>query len=392
MAEFAYNEALRILAREASTDPDRLLAAVCSTALDPVVYLADFSRQTLLPLAAGLPGEDVAGTMAGRAFTTGESVVSARDGHVRIWVPVTEQTSRIGVLAVSPPEAGDGETSDGNGTVDAGSVRQAEELGVFAGLIVAGMSRVSDASRIRRQGRSMSLPASMQWDMLPPWGLVIPRARVAGMLEPAYDIAGDAFDYAVDDGVLHFAIIDGMGHGIGATMLADLAVGAYRHARRRGASIGEIHVAVDEALTSSYSDLSFATGIIGTLALDTGRLEWSCAGHPRPLLLRDRKVVAELEADVTVPFGLGTGDPAVSSLDLEPDDGLLLYTDGVTEARVGDGELFGQDRLTDLLEREAASETPPEELLQRLVSTVLETQGGELRDDATLLLVQWTGG
>lgn len=211
------------------------------------------------------------------------------------------------------------------------------------------------------------------------------------MLEPAYDVAGDAFDYAVDDGVLHFAVIDGMGHGIGATALADLAIGSYRHARRGGAAIGEIHTAVDEALDQVFGDLSFATGIIARLYLKEGRLEWSCAGHPRPLLLRDRKVVAELDSEVTVPFGVGTGAAPVTTADLEPGDTLLLYTDGVTDVRVADGELFGVDRLIDLLEREAASETPPEELLRRLVRAVLDYQGGELRDDATLLLVRWTG-
>jgi len=68
-----------------------------------------------------------------------------------------------------------------------------------------------------------------------------------------------------------------------------------------------------------------------------------------------------------------------------------LYTDGVTEARTEDGEQFGLERLVDLLEREAASGRTAEELLRRLVRAVLEHQGGGLRDDATLLLVQWTG-
>jgi serine phosphatase RsbU (regulator of sigma subunit) len=70
---------------------------------------------------------------------------------------------------------------------------------------------------------------------------------------------------------------------------------------------------------------------------------------------------------------------------------LLLYTDGVTEARTADGELFGLDRLADLLEREAASGRTAEELLRRLARSVLDHQAGGLRDDATLLLVQWTG-
>lgn len=379
MAGFAYTEALRILSADASADLGRLLTATCAPDCDPVVYLADFARQVLLPLTASVPEEKVEGTLPGRTFTTGESAVSDRDGYARIWVPVLEQTARAGVLAVSLPDAG------------ADNVRQAELLGVFAGLALAGMSRATDAPQVRRQDRSMSLPASMQWDLLPPWGIKMPGALVAGMLEPAYDIAGDAYDYAAADGVLHFAIIDGMGHGIGSTLLAGLAVGAYRHARRSGAPAQAVHTAIDEAMTSGYDDMSFATGLIGTLTAGTGRLEWTVAGHPPPLLLRARKVVAELECEPTVPFGLGTGVPAVSGCDLEPDDAVLLYTDGVTDAHMPGGEPFGLERLADLLERESASAHHPEELLRRLVRAVLDHQRGQLRDDATLLLLRWTG-
>jgi phosphoserine phosphatase RsbU/P len=381
MGEFAYTEALATLTRGA-TDLNRVLAAACAGAgsWDPVVYLADFSRQTLQPLAAGLAGEDVAGTLAGRAFTSGQPVISDRDGFTRIWVPVLEQTTRTGVLAVSVADA----SQD--------TVAQAGLLGVFAGLAVAALSRVSDTPHVRRRDGRMSLPAGMQWDLLPPWNASVPGALIAGILEPAYDIAGDAFDYAVGESLLHFAILDGMGHGIGSTMLTGLAVGAYRHARRDGAPIPRIHAAIDEALSGYYGDYSFVTGVIGTLATGTGRLEWSCAGHPRPLLLRDRKVVAELKSGATLPFGLGAGTPPVNSADFEPGDAVLLYTDGVIEARTSDGELFGLERLADLLEREAASQQPPEELLRRLVRTVVDHQGGrELRDDATLLLLQWTG-
>jgi serine phosphatase RsbU (regulator of sigma subunit) len=211
------------------------------------------------------------------------------------------------------------------------------------------------------------------------------------VLEPAYDIAGDAFDYAVNGSDLHFAIIDGMGHGIGSTLLTGLAVGAYRHARRDGASVAGIHASIDAALAEYYDDMSFATGIIGRLAAGSGQLEWSCAGHPRPLLLRGRKVVAELSCTPTLPFGLGDGAPEPSVEELQPDDAVLLYTDGVVEARTPDDELFGLERLADLLEREAASGQPTEELLRRLVRAVLEHQAGGLRDDATLLLVRWTG-
>jgi serine/threonine protein phosphatase PrpC len=381
VGDFGYAEALRILPQGMGDSVDRVLAVACEPvpARDPVVYLADFSRRSLLPLTSGVAPEDVAGTLAGRAFTTGQPVTAERDEAIRVWVPVVEQTTRTGVLAITMSRA------------DEEDLGRAELLGVFTGLVLAALKRVSDTPYVRRRGHDMSLPASMQWDLLPPWSTRMPGAVIAGMLEPAYDIAGDAFDYATDGDVMHFAIFDGMGHGIGSTLLTGLAVGAYRHARRHGEAVQRMHTAIDEGLSGHYGDESFATGIIGTLSLSTGRLEWSCAGHPPPLLLRDRKVVAELEAEATLPFGLSTGSPRVASRDLEPGDSVLLYTDGVVEARTADGELFGQERLVDLLEREAASEQAPEEVLRRLVQAVLNHQAGGLRDDATLLLLQWTG-
>jgi serine phosphatase RsbU (regulator of sigma subunit) len=384
--ESGYAEALRALSHGTSDTLDEVLAQACAPlpAWDPVVYLVDFSRLALLPLTPGVTREEVAGTLPGRAFTSGQPVTADRDGATRVWVPVVEHTARTGVLAMTVPGSGaDDPAPDLLG--------QAEQLGVFIGLVLAALSRVSDTPYTRRQGRDMSLPASMQWDLLPPWTTSVPGALVAGILEPAYDIAGDAFDYAADDGLMHFAIIDAMGHGIGSTLLSGLTVGAYRHARRHGVPLGQTHVAIDQALDGYYQDASFATGIIGTLAISTGRLEWTCAGHPPPLLLRGRKVVAELAGEPTLPFGLGSASPWLGTRDLEPGDALLLYTDGVVEARTPDGELFGQERLVDLLEREAAGELPEEELLRRLVQAVITHQAGSLRDDATLLLVQWTG-
>jgi serine phosphatase RsbU (regulator of sigma subunit) len=381
MGQPGYPDALGVLRQAAGGDLHRVLAAACAPvpAWDPVIYLVDFAHQVLFPLAAGVAEEEVATTMAGRAFAAGQPVSSQRDGSVRVWVPVVEQTTRTGVLAVTVPDASEA------------VLAQVELLGVFAGLAVAAAARVSDIPHLRRRGRVMSLPAGMQWDLLPPLSARTAGALIAGVLEPAYDIAGDAFDYAVNGPDLHFAIIDGMGHGIGSTLLTGLAVGAYRHARRDGAPVAGIHAAIDAALAGYYDDLSFATGIVGRLAAGSGRLEWSCAGHPRPLLLRGRNVVAELSCDPTLPFGLGDGAPEPGIEQLEPDDVVLLYTDGVVEARTPDGELFGLDRLADLLEREAASGRSAEEVLRRLVLAVLEHQAGGLRDDATLLLVQWTG-
>ena len=132
--------------------------------------------------------------------------------------------------------------------------------------------------------------------------------------------------------------------------MAGLAVGAYRHARRDGAPVAGIHAAIDQTLARYYGDDSFATGIVARSVTGPGRLECSCAGHPRPLLLRGGKVVAELGCDGALPFGLGGDTPELGVGELEPDDA-VLYTGGVVEARIADGELSGLERPAGLLER-----------------------------------------
>ena len=123
----------------------------------------------------------------------------------------------------------------------------------------------------------------------------------------------------------------------------------------------------------------------------SGLLQLTNAGHPAPLLLRNRRVVGEIESQRCTPFGVGSRCERVAELALEPGDTVVFYTDGMVEGRTRDGEEFGVVRLGDLLEREAASGRPAEEMLRRLGRSVLEHQDGALRDDATILLLQWDG-
>ena len=387
MTSPAYTAALGVLSLGVDIDLHSALLAALDPmhGSDPVIYLADFAHLTLIPVPTGngnqiKPDEEIASTMAGRAFIGREPVTAERDDGIRVWVPLLEGTMRTGVLAVTLP------------TVDEEILVGVEMLGVFAGLALAATAPLSDLSHLRRRGRAMSLAATMQWGLMPPLSATTDRASVAGVLEPAYDIAGDGFDYAINGDAIDFAILDGMGHGVASSMLTGLAVGAYRHSRRERSSLRQIHAAIETAVADQYAGEAFATGILGRLSISTGELDWSCAGHPSPLLLRDRKVIAELTCEPNLPFGLGDGTPANVGLQvLEPGDAVLLYTDGVVEARTASGEEFGIDRLIDLFEREAASERTGEELLRRVVRAVVDYQVDELRDDATMLLVGWSG-
>ena len=76
---------------------------------------------------------------------------------------------------------------------------------------------------------------------------------------------------------------------------------------------------------------------------------------------------------------------------LQPGDLLLLYTDGITEARSPEGDFFGLDRLVDLVVRNLAAGLPAPETMRRAIRALLDHQSGDLDDDATLLLVEWHG-
>ncbi|MGN6474442.1 MAG: PP2C family protein-serine/threonine phosphatase, partial [Mycobacteriales bacterium] len=357
-------------------------------ATDVVVYLIDFERVVLQPvlLSPGftdpiLPDEDVAESTAGRAFRTGEPVVTEIDGGgQRVWVPLVERAERTGVLALSLPD------------VDEALIAECVSLGLFAGLMVRSFARITDLVHLQRRRRTMTLAAGMQWDLLPPLMVRGRTALACGLLEPAYEIAGDAFDYTVNDHYLDAALFDGMGHGVHATLLTTLAMGAYRHARRSGHPPGEIYQAVNESVVQEYGHEEFITGTLMRLDLEAGQLEWVNAGNPAPLLLRRGRVERELACPVSTPFGVDSGGcEGVARESLEPADAVLLFTDGVIESRSHDGDELGVDRLASLWEREASAGGPPEEQLRRLTRSIVDYSAGKLRDDATFLLMHWSG-
>lgn len=365
--------------------PQLLTAAAAPLqASDIVVYLVDFEQTVLQPLLFSdgpvLAEEDVASTVAGRAFRTGEPVSVSRSAGDRVWVPLVEQSDRTGVLALTVPRAGPEQLA------------HCRELGIFAGLLIASTARYTDLLHIRRRARTMSIAAGMQWDMLPPLTLHSSQAVSCGILEPAYEIAGDGFDHAINEDWLHVALFDGMGHGIRSTVLTSLAIGAYRHVRREGDPLPAMHAAIDATVAEQAAGDAFVTGLLSRLHLPSGRLEWTTAGHPLPLLLRDRHVVGPLSCRPSLPFGLGDGRyEQVADSQLQPGDSVLFFTDGVVEGRGAAGEEFGAERLGDLWQRESIDGRAPEEVLRRLIQSIVDWQRGKLRDDATLVLTRWSG-
>jgi serine phosphatase RsbU (regulator of sigma subunit) len=216
---------------------------------------------------------------------------------------------------------------------------------------------------------------------------------LAGLLEPCYDNGGDAFDYAVNEDVLHLAVLDAMGHGLPAAGVAAFALSAYRHSRRGGYDLQQTYAAMDEAVSDQFPGERYVTAVIAELDLDSGRFSWISAGHPPPLIIRDGRHALPLAAPATTPLGVEAPvAPTVAETSLEPRDLLLLYTDGLTEARREDDSMFGTEGLIEFIVREAAAGQTAPETLRRLRHAIVDGAHGELRDDASALLVEWRRG
>jgi serine phosphatase RsbU (regulator of sigma subunit) len=351
---------------------------------DVTVLLQDYDQLTLVPLPGrGLLVEEpvpIDESWAGRAFLGDEPVEQAVADGVRVFVPLLDGTDRVGVLAF---------TSD---RWDAHDRRLARRFaGLLADVLVT-KGMYTDRFFQARRRQSMSLTAEMQWTLLPPLIMTTPQVAVAGILEPAYSVAGDSFDYALNGDALHVAIIDAMGHGLDAAVMATVAIAAYRHARRDDVELPDLYAAMDRAITEQFDEEHFATVQMAHLDVGSGRLLWVNAGHPHPLLLRGGRVVRVLDSPTTLPIGFGGADPEVSEETLEPGDRVLFFTDGITEQHLSGGELFGESRLIEALEHVARDGGAVAETVRRLSHALKRARGGDTDDDATLFLLEWRGG
>jgi serine phosphatase RsbU (regulator of sigma subunit) len=216
------------------------------------------------------------------------------------------------------------------------------------------------------------------------------RARI---LEPCYEVGGDAFDYAISDSTLHVALFDAVGHGIGASAMTTMAVNAYRNARRCGLDLPDTYRSIDKWLHARHPD-HFVTAVLAELDLASGVLRSISAGHPGGLLLRDGQRVKDLAAPTALPLGLSSlvgESPEITEEALQPGDHVLFFTDGVIEARSADGEFFGRQRLVDFVVRTFADRMRAPETMRRLVRAILDHQYEHLQDDATAVLMGWVG-
>jgi serine phosphatase RsbU (regulator of sigma subunit) len=381
-----FGDAFRALAELAPSDiTDTLLRLARRVGASEIVaYLIDFSQSALNPVPnRGMPidaraGVQVRGTVAGQAFAQRKVFAEQNDDGNLQWVPILEGSECTGVLALTVGRERDDRL-----------LSRYEELGLLAGAMIAIAARQTDLFNLVRRRKSMSLPASMQWDLLPPLRIDTPEVSCTGLIEPAYDVGGDCFDHAVNGFTIDVAIMDAMGHGLGSSLTSALAVGSYRHDRREGHPLAVMHENLDTTLSSRFGGEAFVTGQLAQLELRTGELTWVNAGHPRPLLVRDGRVQTALGCRPSLPWGLGGRLAEQAEEILKPGDVVVFYSDGVVEGRSDHDLAFGIDRLIAAIEQAVASQASADLILRQTLNDVMTFQNDHLRDDATIVWLDW---
>jgi sigma-B regulation protein RsbU (phosphoserine phosphatase) len=377
-----------VLSRSHLFQPDELAdavdTAVSRLGIRTTIYLVDDEQHALHPVPHGdraLPepiGLD--DTLPGRVFCLVETMPAGNSGGW--WVPMVNGTDRIGVIEFA--------FADGVDVHDDVTRQRCETMAGLVGHLVTVTSPKGDLLLQVRRSRPMSTGAELLSQMLPPLTASCERLALSAILEPCYDIGGDGFDYAIDGPLARMVVLDAVGKGLKAGMICTVAMATIRAARRAGHGLYAQARAVDAAIGQQFSQATFATAVLAELNMDTGTLRYINAGHPAPLLLRAGRVVRELPAGRRLPLGLDDASVQVGEETMEPGDRLLLYTDGVTEARDAAGDMFGVQRLIDHTERHAAAGLPAAETLRRLAHAVATHHHGPAADDATLLLAEWS--
>jgi serine phosphatase RsbU (regulator of sigma subunit) len=351
--------------------------------------IADYSGHALIRL--GHHGDGTATRTHGHGHETAERVLLSEGAHgrvlasqnvevtngassVEVLAPVTNRGEAIGVLELRLPEAPDDQTL----------AHIAAVAHVLAYVIIANR-RYTDLFEWGQRSVPLTLAAEIQHRLLPgSYTCEAGQFTLAGWLEPAGNCAGDTFDFSLERDTVHLSLTDAMGHNIAAAMLATVLVGALRNARRAGHNLQQQAASASTALADHAHHSEFVTGQLVSIDLHTRTANIVNAGHVCPLRLRGGHVESvELAADP--PFGTVRDYPyRIQPLPLEPGDRLLFLTDGMLDRNAASLDVPALVA--------ASGNHHPREAVQHLMTAVLEAAGGDLKDDATALCLDWHGG
>jgi hypothetical protein len=344
-----------------------------------VLHLADYRLDELRRLDGDGDGAvPVDGTLHGRCFAA-QAVLALPSTPGAVVVPVSARGDRVGVLELHLTDLAGATPEDAEG---------ARLLGDLLGQAVIAADRVTDVYRVVRRGRSLTLSAEMQWDLLPGRSLEAGYASIAGLLEPAYSVVGDAYDWAADGTGLTAALVDGGGAGLQAADTVALTVAALRNARREGAGIVDMARMADSALFARHGGTLLSSVVLLRLRPDATALQVVAAGAGT-LLHVGRRGVRVVELDRDPPLGAEEDYPyRAVTVPVQPGDRVVLLSDGLTDAQV-QGTVYGDGLPATVHELRLLRAA---EVVRAIVRGLRSFHAGHpQRDDAVVLCLDVSG-
>ena len=249
-------------------------------------------------------------------------------------------------------------------------------------------ARLVERERERqRLEQEISIARDIQQALLPKNFKDYPHLAVLGVNFPCSSVGGDYFDvFPLDDKRTAFLLADVSGKGLGAALLTTMLQGALS-GMTLGTDPARTFNHVNRFLCDHAEVGRYATMFFGILD-ETGKLEFINAGHPSPILMRQGRA-EEAFTEGSFPVGLvPEAEFATATLQLEPNDTLFLFSDGVTEAMDPDEQLYGVPRLVGVLQ--GKTDLPLDEIQKTVLESVENfARGARQADDLTMLVVRF---
>ena len=207
-------------------------------------------------------------------------------------------------------------------------------------------------------------------------------------MTPAKEVGGDLYDYFVRDNRLYFCIGDVAGKGVPAALVMTTVCGAFRLLAESESEPQRIVSRMNDMMTRDASMTIFVTFFAGVLDLETGHLLYCNAGHKAPFMLSDNAPYSKLTAKPQLPVG---ALPDVAYIQqqttIAPGTTLFLYTDGLDEAENAQLQMFGKERIQEVL---LSTAPEPQTLISQMTQAVARFVGDtEQSDDLTMLALQY---
>jgi len=234
--------------------------------------------------------------------------------------------------------------------------------------------------------RERILAMGVQRRLLPKPVRAAAGLELATLYRPARDLSGDYFDIlGSGESDIVLCIADVTGKGLGPAMLMANLQAAVRVLAPAGSAPDEICDRLNHLVAGNLTPERFITFFVARIDPARRRLAYANAGHNPPLLFRGGALRARLEERGPVLGVIETARYATVTVDLEPGDRLVLYTDGLSEAEDSQGEMFGERRIIESVLREPSAR--PERIKRLLIDEAVRFSGGRFGDDVTMVVV-----